>query len=121
MKKHTITIAAICTLFMAACSSSPEKVVDQFYTATQANDFEKAMSYTNIAKEEQAEVIDVLGNMGMVIHSFEVTGSTIDEGDTTATVDLHLVTSNAFHPDSMADDIKVPCIKSGNQWQVRMI
>jgi hypothetical protein len=59
--------------------------------------------------------------MGMVIHSFKVNGSTIDEGDTTATVDLHIVTSNAFHPDSMSDDIKVPCIKSGNRWQVKMI
>ncbi len=121
MKIHAIAAATLCTILLAACNNNPEEAVNHFYAATQANDFEKALTYTNIAEEEREGVIDVLSEMGMVIHSFKVNGSTIDEGDTTATVDLHIVTSNAFHPDSMSDDIKVPCIKSSNRWQVKMI
>ena len=61
-----------------------------------------------------------LDSIGMVIHTFEVTGSTLGEGDTTAFVNLHLVTSNAFFPDSIADDIIVPCIKNGRNWKVHL-
>lgn len=121
MKKNIFAAATLCTLFFVGCNNNPESVVEEFYKANKANDFEKALSYTNIAKEEREEVIDILSDMGMVIHEYKVLGSTIDEGDTTATVDLHLVTSSAFYPDSLADDIKVPCVKSGRQWQVKLI
>lgn len=121
MKKNIIAATVLCSLFFVGCNNSPESVVEEFYKANKANDFEKALSYTNIAKEERSEVIDILSEMGTVIHEYKVLGSTIDEGDTTAIVDLHLVTSNAFYPDSMADDIKVPCIKSGRHWQVKLI
>ena len=43
MKQYVIAMAAACTLFLASCGNSPEKVVTDFYTANKANDFEKAM------------------------------------------------------------------------------
>ena len=48
MKQYVIAMAAACTLFLASCGNSPEKVVTDFYTANKANDFEKAMTYTDL-------------------------------------------------------------------------
>ena len=73
MKIHSIAAATLCTILLAACNNNPEEAVSHFYAATQANDFEKALTYTNIAEEEREGVIDVLSEMGMVIHSFKVT------------------------------------------------
>lgn len=120
MKNRFIALTAICTLFFAACGNNLEKTVDNFYKATKDSDFEKAMTYTNVLPEERQQVIDVLSEMGMVIHEYKILGSTVDEGDTTATVKLHLVTSNAYNPNKIADDIDVPCIKSGSNWVVEL-
>ena len=79
------------------------------------------MSYTNLAKEEQDQVIQVLDQMGMVIHNFEVIETNIDEGDSTAFVTLHLEVSNAYNPDTMRNDLDIPCVKVGDQWKVKFI
>ncbi len=123
MKKITILISAFMALSLLGCKSSntPEQVVLDFYKATQENDFLKAMSYTNLAKEEQDQVIQVLDQMGMVIHNFEVIETNIDEGDSTAFVTLHLEVSNAYNPDTMRNDLDIPCVKVGNQWKVKFI
>jgi hypothetical protein len=120
MKKYTIALAAACALFLASCSNKPEEIVNDFYLANQSNDYEKALSYTDLPEEAQPQVIEYLESMGMVIHEYEILGTTIDEGDTTALVDLRLVTSNAFHPDSIFDQIKVPCVKDGRKWRVHL-
>jgi|GEM_PF-2039085 outer membrane lipoprotein SlyB len=120
MKKYTIAVATVCTLLLASCGNTPEKAVSDFYTANKANEFEKAMTFTDLPEEARPLVVAYLDSMGMVIHEFEVTGTTVGDGDTTALVDLHLVTSNAFYPDSIFDDIKVPCIKDGHTWKVHL-
>ena len=117
MKKHILALAALCALIVSSCGNSarravadntPEQVVTEYYTAVQANDFPKALSLSNISEE-------------VVVHNFKVLGSTIDPDGTTALVDLHLVTSHALHPDSISDDIKVPCVISDGKWVVKML
>ncbi len=120
MKKFTFAMAAACAFVLVSCGNTPEEAVNNFYTANKANEFEKAMTYTDLPDEARPLVVEFLDSMGMVIHDFEVTGSTMGAGDTTALVDLHLVTSNAFNPDSIFDDIVVPCIKDGRTWKVHM-
>ena len=117
-----IISTVILAVVFCACSgsSSPKAVVNDYYKALKSGDFEKAMTYTDLPEEARPVVIEYLDSIGMVIHTFEVTGSTLGEGDTTAFVNLHLVTSNAFFPDSIADDIIVPCIKNGRNWKVHL-
>ena len=96
-------------------------MVTEYYTAVQANDFPKALSLSNISEEERDLVSEILDSTQVVVHNFKVLGSTIDPDGTTALVDLHLVTSHALHPDSISDDIKVPCVISDGKWVVKML
>jgi len=123
MKKITILLSALVALSFIGCnrSNTPDKVVLNFYKATQENEFEKAMTYTNLADEEQDQVIQVLNQMGMVIHDYKVLETNIEEGDSTAFVSLHLVVSNAYNPDTMSNDLDIPCVKVGNEWKVKFI
>ncbi len=123
MKKIAILFSALLTLSIMGCKNTdtPEKVVVKFYQATQNNEFQEAMNYTNLAPEEQEQVIQVLDQMGMVIHRYEVLETHIEEGDSTAFVTLRLVTSNAFNPDSISNDLEIPCVKVGNEWKVEFI
>ena len=121
MKKNILVLATLGSLMLASCGNTPEQVVEEYYGAVQSNDFAKALSISNISKEEQALVAEILDSSHVVVHDYKVLGSTIDPGDSTATVDLHLVTSHALHPDSIADDIKVPCVKKGHKWVVKML
>jgi hypothetical protein len=123
MKKITILLSALLALSFIGCKSNntPEQVVLNFYQATQENDFHQALNYTNLAQEEQEQVIQVLDQMGMVIHSYNVIESNIDEGDSTAVVTLHLVTSNAYNPDTVGNDLDIPCVKVGGDWKVKFI
>jgi hypothetical protein len=130
MKKHILALAALCALIVSSCGNSarravadntPEQVVTEYYTAVQANDFPKALSLSNISEEERDLVSEILDSTQVVVHNFKVLGSTIDPDGTTALVDLHLVTSHALHPDSISDDIKVPCVISDGKWVVKML
>lgn len=119
MKKTIILFAALIAVTLASCSSdTPDKVVDKFYHATQAKDFSKALTYTNLTGPEKDVLIEYLQNMGMVIYDYEVLGSNIDEGDTTALVYVHLVTSNSVNTDTSETEINIPCVKEGRRWKV---
>lgn len=123
MKKTTTLLAALIALSFIGCnrSNTPDQVVIDFYKATQENEFQKAMTYTNLAAEEQEQVIQVLDQMGMVIHDYKVIETNIEEGDSTAFVTLHLVVSNAYNPDTMSNDLDIPCVKVGDEWKVKFI
>lgn len=124
MKKITTLAVAALAIAMASCTNkdnTPEKVVNNFYQATQNNEFDKAMEYTNLAEEERAQVVEIIGNTGMVIHEFSVIDSRIEEGDSTAWVSLHLVVSNAFRPDTVGNDLEIPCVKVDKQWKVKFM
>ena len=50
MKKITLLFAGLMTLAVAGCvKSTPEQSVDNFYKATQNNDYTTALTYTNIS------------------------------------------------------------------------
>lgn len=118
MKKTIILFAALIALAMASCSNdTPDQVVDKFYRATQVQDFEKALTYTNLNDEEKEVITEYLKNVGMAIHDYEVLGSNIDEGDSTAIVYVHLVTAN-ITADSSENEINIPCVKEGRKWKV---
>ena len=118
MKKTILLFTALFALLATACSSdTPDQVVDKFYHATQANDYAKALSYTNLNDAEKEVLVEYLKNMGMVIHDYEVLGSNIDEGDTTATVYVHLVTAN-INADSSETEVNLTCVKEGKDWKV---
>lgn len=121
MKKITILLAALFTLAMTGCSSdSPEKAVDNFYKATQEHDFATALSYSNFPENEREQVIPYLEALGMTIFDYEILGSDIDDGDSTATVFLHLVTADG-NQDSVSADINIPCVLADNAWKVKFI
>ena len=118
MKKTILLFTALFALLAAACSSdTPDQVVDTFYHATQANDYAKALSYTKLNYAEKEVLVEYLKNMGMVIHDYEVLGSNIDEGDTTATVYVHLVNAN-INADSSETEVNLTCVKEGKDWKV---
>lgn len=121
MKKISIILATFLAFTFTACNNgnSPEKVVSNFYKYSQEDNLEEAMKYSNIPENEQPIIIQYIENMGMVIHNYEVLGSTIDDGDTTATVNLHLEASNAFNPDTLKSDIDVVCLKINGDWKMK--
>lgn len=121
MKKITILLAAVLTLSLMSCShDSPEKAVDNFYKAAQEQDFATALSYSNFPENEREQVIPYLEELGMEIYGYEILGSDIDEGDTTATVFLKLVTAG-FSNDSTESEINVPCVLCDEGWKVKFI
>lgn len=119
MKKTIILLVSLLAIVVVGCSrKTPDQVVAQFYKATQAQDYKKALSYTNLEEPEKTQLINLLENMDMVIYDYEVLGSNIDEGDTTATVYLRLVTASNISPDSNMSELNVPCVKVGGNWKV---
>lgn len=121
MKKHSLFIATLCIMLMAACGPKPEEVVEEYYKAVQDHDYATALTYSNVPDSVRDLVIDILDSSMVTVHNYKVLGCTIDPGNTTATVDLHLVTSHLLHPDSISDNIKVPCVKSHHKWVVKML
>lgn len=119
MKKTIILIASLFAIVMAGCSRmTPDQVVDKFYKATQNKDFAKALTYTNVEEPERTQLVTLLENMDMIIYEYEILGTNIDEGDSTATVYLRLVTANNIVPDSNENELNVPCVKVGRDWKV---
>ena len=121
MKKRTLIIATLCVMLLAACGPKPGEVVEEYYKAVQAKDYNTALNYSNVTDDVRDVVIQLLDSSEVVVHNYKVIGRTIDPGDTTATVDLYLSTSSIQHPDSIADNIKVPCVKSRGKWVVKML
>lgn len=122
MRKITLALAALFTLGLASCGSSntPESAVNNFYGAMQENDIEKSLTYTNLTPDRYEELASSLEQFGLVIVSYETLSTIVDEGDTTATVTTHLVTTNAYNPDTVGNNIEVPCIKVDGQWKMMM-
>ena len=76
---------------------------------------------TNISDKEREPLVNLLENMEMVIYKYEILGSNMDKGDTSATVYLRLVTANNINPDSSETELNVPCVKMGRHWKVKFI
>ncbi len=123
MRKNTVLLSALMAFSFFSCQSgnSPEKAVLNFYKASQKSDYPKALTYTNLSQESQEQAIQVMSQLGMVIHSYEVIETHVDDGDSTASVALRLVSSNALSPDTAAANLSIPCVKVDNLWKVKLI
>lgn len=124
MKRIALVLCALLAFTLSSCGNknTPENAVENFYKASQANEQEKALEYTNLSEEDRQHVLEFVDQMGMVIHEYKVLNSTIDEFDSNyATVTLHLVSSNAFNPDTISNDIEVPCVKVNGEWKVNFL
>lgn len=119
MKKRALTLATIFALSLCGCSNdSPEKAVEGFYKASQEHDMMKALSYTNVDESEREQVAEIVNTMGIEIIDYEILNTVIDEGDTTATVELTLRATSAQAPDTIESTPKIPCVKEGNAWKI---
>lgn len=123
MKKRVISLATVLAFALCGCGNNrtPEEAVTNFYQASMENDIQKALENTNVDKAERDQVAEIVNMTGMEVLDYELLGSTIDEGDTTATVTLHLVASNAFNPDTLGNDLEIPCQKVDGQWKVKFM
>jgi len=122
MKKKIILLSVLATMFMTGCRQEPpETVVDNFYKATQTKDFEQALTFTNLTDKEKEPLLALLSNMDMEIYEYEIYGSNIDEGDTSATVYIRLVTSNKSNPQKEEVELNIPCVRQGRDWKVKFL
>lgn len=123
MKKIAIILTAFTLGLTVGCksnSNTPEEAVNNFYTAAKDNKIEEALQYSNVPEEEQSLMAELIYDAGMVIHSFEVGESHIEEGDSTAWVTLHMVSSNAAEIEPADLNLSVPCIKVKKEWKVQL-
>lgn len=122
MKKISVLLATIMALACAACvnKNTPEGVVEQFYKASKDNNIEEALTYTNIPEEERERIAESILDMGTIIFDYEVLNTTIEEGDSTAVVLTHLVSNNAFNPDTLDGELEVRCAKHDGKWLVEL-
>ena len=119
MKKRALTLAAIFALSLCGCSNdSPEKAVEGFYKASQEHDMMKALSYTNVDESEREQIAEIVNTMGIEIIDYEILNTVIDEGDTTATVELTLRATSAQAPDTIESTPHIPCLKTQSGWKV---
>ena len=123
MKKTTIALAAIFTTALCGCNNcnTPEKAVTQFYKASQAHNTEEALKYTNVSESEREIVESVFNSINMEIHDFEVLNTTIEEGDTTATVEMRLHVSSPESLDTLTSTPITSCIKTKEGWIVKLM
>ena len=123
MKKRVISLATVLAFALCGCGNNrtPEEAVTNFYQASMENDIQKALENTNVDKAERAQVAEIVNMTGMEVLDYELLGSTIDEGDTTATVELTLRATSAQAPDTATTNVSVPCIKSNGTWSVKFL
>lgn len=119
MKKRALTLAAVFAITLCGCSNdSPEKAVEGFYKASQKHDMMKALSYTNVDESEREQIAEILNTMEIDIVDYEILNTIIDEGDTTATVELNLRATSLQSPDTIQSTPQIPCIKTQDGWKV---
>lgn len=123
MKKRVISLATVLAFALCGCGNNrtPEEAVTNFYQASMENDIQKALENTNVDKAERDQVAEIVNMTGMEVLDYELLGSTIDEGDTTATVEMRLTVTNTNTTDTATTNVSVPCIKSNGTWSVKFL
>lgn len=112
MKKRVLTLAAFFALSLCGCSNdSPEKAVEGFYKASQEHDMMKALSYTNVDETEREQIAEIVNAMEIDIIDYEILNTAIDEGDTTATVEINLSVTSSQASDTIESTPKSPASK----------
>jgi hypothetical protein len=121
MKKLFVIVLAVVAVFgMTSCkSSSPSKVVNEYYKALQAGDIQKAMTYTDIVDQEKIqEQIEKYQGFDVKIVSYEVLSETIAEDGNTAEVEVKQSATSSFNSEPKEDTKTLRLVKVDGKWKI---
>lgn len=121
MKKLIVIVfAMVAVLGMTSCkSSSPSNVVKDYYKALQAGDFKKAMTYTDLATDEDIQKqIEKYQSFNIKIQDFEILSETIAEDGNSAVVEVKQTMTSAFNEEPKEDTKKLELVKVDGKWKI---
>ena len=102
MKKLALFVSALLMVFaFSSCSkTSPKDVANDYYTALQKGDFEKAMTYTTLTDSEEIQKsVQKMQGIEFKITEFEIINEEIAEDGNSATVEVKYSYTSAFNND----------------------
>lgn len=121
MKKlFVILIAIAAVLGMTSCkSSSPSGVVKDYYKALQAGDIQKAMTYTDLATDEDIQKqVEKYQSFNIKIISYEIVSETIAEDGNSAVVEVKQTMTSAFNEEPKEDTKELKLVKVDGKWKI---
>ena len=121
MKKLIVIVLAVVAVFgLTSCkSSSPSKVVDNYYKALQAGDYQKAMTYTDLTDQEEIQKqIEKYQGFNVKIISYEVVSETIAEDGNTAEVEVKQSATSSFNSEPKEDSKTLKLVKVDGKWKI---
>ena len=121
MKKLIVILLAVAAVFgMTSCkSSSPSKVVTNYYKALQAGDLEKAMTYTDLATDEEIQKqIEKFKTFEIKVLDFEIVSETIADDGNSAVVEVKQTVTSAFNSEPKEDTKKLNLVKVDGKWKI---
>ena len=121
MKKLIVILLAVAAVFgMTSCkSSSPSKVVTDYYKALQAGDLEKAMTYTDLATDEEIQKqIEKFKTFEIKVQNFEIVSETIADDGNSAVVGVKQTITSAFNSEPKEDTKKLNLVKVDGKWKI---
>lgn len=125
MKKlMTITLVCAIAFVIAACSSGgsePKTVVEDYITALQKGNYQKALDYCDYTQEEKEKLVALLEEKAkqddgqiMPLKSFEVIDQQIDEEAGTA-----VVTVSVTNDKDETNERKLSLVKHDGKWLLK--
>lgn len=121
MKKlFVILIAFAAVLSMTSCKSpSPSNVVKDYYKALKAGDIKKAMTYTDIATDEDVQKqVEKYQSFNIKILDYEILSETIAEDGNSAVVEVKQTMTSAFNEEPKEDTKKLDLVKVDGKWKI---
>lgn len=121
MKKLIVVLCVIAAVFgMTSCkSTSPSDVVKDYYKALQAGDFQKAMTYTDLASDEEIQKqIQKYQNFDVKVVSYEVLSETISDDGNSAVVEVKHAVTSSFDSEPTEKTDKLNLVKVDGKWKI---
>lgn len=122
MKKLALFVSALLMVFaFSSCSkTSPKDVANDYYTALQKGDFEKAMTYTTLTDSEEIQKsVQKMQGIEFKITEFEIINEEIAEDGNSATVEVKYSYTSAFNNDPEEKTEKLNLIKEDGKWKIK--
>ncbi len=123
MKKLMTLLASamIMILVSSCCSNSPKSVVENYYKAIKAGDYEKALSYTEIGsdKEATAAFIEKVSGIEYKLDKYEVIDEVIALDGKTATVKVKISFSTNFGNETDLEEMESLELIDG-EWKIKL-
>ena len=122
MKKTALFVSALLMVFaFSSCSkTSPKDVVNDYYTALQKGDYEKALSYTNLTNSEEIQAsIKKMQGMEYKISEFEILNEEIAEDGNSATVEVKYTYTISSRKDPKEKTDTLNLIQEDGKWIIK--